>query len=68
MGPMVPPQMAFQKRWPWRSRWGKALSIRDELWFRRQRRRLASLHVLPAELLSPVRSTPGDEPGSPTPA
>lgn len=64
MGPMVPPQMAFLKRWPYRSRWGGApLRILDELLFRRLRRKLDALTVLPVEPVRLVRRTaenPGD--------
>jgi hypothetical protein len=44
MGPMVPSQMAFLRRWPWRTRSkGPALSVTDELVIRRERRRLKDL-------------------------
>jgi hypothetical protein len=44
MGPMVPPQMAFLRRWPWRTRSkGPSLSVADELLVRRERRRLKDL-------------------------
>jgi hypothetical protein len=44
VGPMVPPQMAFLRRWPWRTRSkGPALSVAEELLVRRERRRIKDL-------------------------
>lgn len=41
---MVPPQMAFLRRWPWRTRpKGPGLSVAEELLVRRERRRIKDL-------------------------
>ena len=43
---MVPPQMAFLRRWPWRTRSkGPALSVAAELLVRRERRRIKDLDI-----------------------
>jgi hypothetical protein len=56
MGPMVPPQMAFLRRWPWRTRSkGPALKIADELVVRRERKRLRELDDTSVESIVPAR-------------
>jgi hypothetical protein len=59
MGPMVPPQMAFLRRWPWRTRSkGPALSASDELVVWRERRRLRSLDRIGVDALESDRDQP----------
>jgi hypothetical protein len=54
VGPMVPSQMAFLRRWPWRNgSKGPALSIADELVVRRERTRLQELDATSIESIVP---------------
>jgi hypothetical protein len=59
MGPMVPPQMAFLRRWPWRTKSkGPVLSVAGELVVRRARRRLRELDAWGVDVVVPEPRDP----------